>query len=131
MRAATAFALGVLMSVTGFARTQHGSVCVAPIPEEPPSTAGTPELFCHSGKLSLRIDGLPAMPWPHKDSFKFASLDVDRTHIVVVLCDGKPQQSFRFRFSEYKRSELCLFINDLYQTAQLWEAKRSPWCRCK
>src|SRR5262249_18851918 len=131
MRAAAALALGVLVCLSGFAGTQPGSVCVAPIPEEPPSTAGTPELFCHSGKLSLKIDGLPAMPWPHKDSLQFASLNPSRTHKVLVLCDGKPQQSFRFRFSEYKGDELCLFVNDLYQTAQLWEAKRSPWCRCK
>jgi hypothetical protein len=131
MRAATTLALSVLVCMTGFAGTQPGSLCVAPIPEEPPSTAGTPELFCHSGKLSLRIDGLPAVQWPQKDSFKFASLDFNRTHKVVVLCDGKAQQSFRFRFSEYKSNELCLFVNDLYQTAQLWEAKRSPWCRCK
>jgi|SRR5215472_4398310 len=130
MRAATALALSVLVCLTGFGRTQPGSLCVAPIPEEPPSTAGTPELFCHSGKLSLRIDGLPTTPWPRSDSFKFSSLELDRTHRVVVLCDGKAQQSFRFRFSEYKSNELCLFINDLYQTAQLWEAKRSQWCRC-
>ena len=44
----------------------------------------------------------------------------------MVLCNGKPQQSFRFRFSEFKTKELCLFINDLYQTAQLWEARKSP-----
>jgi hypothetical protein len=49
----------------------------------------------------------------------------------MVLCDGKPQQSFRFRFSTFKSNRLCLFINDLYQTVQLWKLKESPWCKFK
>jgi len=28
-------------------------------------------------------------------------------------------------------SDLCLFINDLYQTAQLWRPRDARWCKCK
>jgi len=88
-------------------------------------------LFCGSGKLSLRIDTLQAVPWPNKKSLKIEDLDLTSRHRVVISCDGKPQQSFRFRFSEFKTGDLCLFINELYQTAQLWEPKQAPWCKCR
>jgi len=101
------------------AESEHGSVCVAPVPPEPPSTAATEELFCHSGNLSLKIDKQQVIPWPHKESLRIEALDLTQRHRVVVLCDGKPQQSFGFRFSEFKTKRLCLFINDLYQTVQL------------
>ena len=42
----------------------------------------------------------------------------------MISCDGKPQQSFSFRFAELKTNDLCLFINDLYKTAQLREAPK-------
>jgi hypothetical protein len=110
--------------------SDRGSVCVAPVPATPPSTAATPELACHSGNLSLKIDKQQTIPWPQKESIKIEGLDPTLRHRVTVMCDAKPQQSFTFRVSEFKR-EPCLFINDLYQTAQLWESKQSPWCKCK
>jgi len=48
-----------------------------------------------------------------------------------VFCDGKPQQSFTFRFAEYGADHLCLFINRLYQTAQLWRPREARWCKCQ
>jgi hypothetical protein len=58
-------------------------------------------------------------------------LDISARHRVVVYCDKKPQQSFSFRFSEFKAKRLCLFLNDLYETVQLWEPSQAPWCKCK
>ncbi len=129
--AAIALLIASLVSPALSAESERGSVCVAPIPKGPPRTAATPDLFCGSGKLSLRIDTLQAVPWPNKKSLKIEDLDLNFPHRVVISCDGKPQQSFKFRFSEFKTRELCLFINDLYQTAQLWEPKQAPWCKCK
>jgi len=130
-QAAVALLIAFLVSPAGSAEPERGSVCVAPIPKEPPRTAATPDLFCSSGKLSLKIDSLQAVPWPNQKSLKIGDLDLNSAHRVVVLCDGKPQQSFKFRFSEFKTGRMCLFINDLYQTAQLWEPRRAPWCKCK
>ena len=53
------------------------------------------------------------MTWPTKDGIHI-DLDVSATHRVVVFCNGKPQQSFKFRFAEFKSAKLCLFLNDLY-----------------
>jgi len=127
----TAFAVSIafLLIPVSDAQTVQGSVCVAPVPVEPPTTAA-PGQGC-SGNLSLKIDAQRGVPWPHKESLKIEHLDLDQRHRVTVLCDGKPLQSFRFSFSEFKTKELCLFINDFYQTVQLWESRQSPWCKCK
>jgi len=89
-----------------------------------------PGLYCDSSKVSLKIDA-QLVPAPIKQSVKIAGLDPAARHRVIVLCGGKPQQSFTFRFSEFKSHDLCLFLNDLYKTAQLWERKQCPWCKCK
>jgi hypothetical protein len=119
---------------------ETGSVCIAPVFENP-DRMSAPGLFCESGKLSLKIDTQQAIPFPliseqHgtyriEKSVKLDALDTGTRHRVVVYCSGKPQQSFTFRFSDFKTSQLCLFLNDLYKTAQLWGAKESPWCKCK
>ena len=112
------------------ADTPKGSVCISPVPEKPiPMSA--PGLNCASGKLSFRIDAIPETPWPVRESIKIGDLDLGGRHRVTIMCDSKPQQSFRFRYSEYEKTKLRLFINDLYKTAQLWEDKDSPWCKCR
>jgi hypothetical protein len=108
------------------------SLCVAPVAQLPPSTAATPDLFCSSGKLSIKLDDRTPQPWPRTTGLKIGDLDSRARHTVVVQCDAKPQQSFRFAFSELGSTDLCLFINDLYQTVQLWPRSQSPKsCRCE
>jgi hypothetical protein len=106
------------------------SMCVARVPAQPPVTSA-PGLLCESGRLSLQVGAQPSIPWPQTDGVRIELPAAGRSYRVTVLCDGKPQQSFRFRFSEFKSKDLCLFINDFYQTIQRWEAGRSPWCKCK
>ena len=108
------------------------SVCVAPLPmTAAESPTGTPELSCKTREYSLTIDGQRTITWPKSESLTIDDLSISGRHRVVVLCHGKPQQSFTFRFSNYKGKKLCLFFNDLYWTVQLWEANRTPWCKCK
>ena len=122
------FAAGICQA---FGSDTQGSICVAPIPPGPQRTADIPEHFCSSGKLSFRIDSEPASLFPHKASKKIESLDISAKHQVIIFCDDKSHQSFTFQFETFQSTDLCLFINDLYQTAQLWERKASPWCKCK
>lgn len=112
------------------AQDQPRSLCVAPLPMDAPQAAETPGLWCSPEKLSLQIDKLDRIPWPRAKCVRIEGLDASVQHKVTVLCDRKPQQSFRFRFSEYKSKEPCLFLNDLYKTVQLWEPKGAPWCKC-
>jgi len=130
MRAKSIALLGVLLLGAGnSAESESGTVCVAPHPEGP--TRDRKGSLCASGQLSLKIDDQQAAPWPVKESLKIGGLDLAVSHLVVIACAGKAQQSFKFRFSEFRSKKLCLFVDDFYRNAQLWEDKQSPWCKCK
>ena len=90
---------------------------VAPNKAERPQTC-TPGL-CDPGKLSLRIDGGAIQPWPPSTVLIIDGLSITGRHRVVVYRADKAQQSFSFRFSDYKSPNLCLFLDDMYWTAQL------------
>lgn len=130
-RTAAVIALSLSFCSISPAQSEGGSMCIAPISKEWPATAGAPDLACSPSKLSVRIDTPKTFAWPTKKSVMIDGLDLSARHRVVVYCDGKPQQSFSFRFSEFKAKQLCLFLNDLYKTVQLWEPSQAPWCKCK
>jgi hypothetical protein len=110
------------------AQSDTASLCVAP------STAETPQRcspgLCASGSLSLKLDDQPVMPWPKSQSLRIDGLSSTAKHRVIIYRAGKAQQSFKFDFSDFKSNEACLFLNDLYWTAQLWEPNKAPWCKC-
>jgi len=47
-------AILLFISTALFAQDKPGAICVAPIPHEPPSTAGTPELLLQVGELLIQ-----------------------------------------------------------------------------
>ena len=125
-----------LLGLTILTGSLHGqsetrSLCVAPNSAETPQRCGGAPGLCASDKLSLRIDHFSVQPWPKSESMKIDGLSVAARHRVVIYRAGKAQQSFTFRFSEFKSPSPCLFLNDLYWTAQLWEPKDAPWCKCR
>jgi hypothetical protein len=109
------------------AQQQVGGICVRPARVD--AERGPMVNPCTSGNFSLQIDGGPVKPWSKTQAVRIPDLNMTAKHRVIVYCDGKPHQSFTFRFSEFTSTELCLFINDLYHTVQLWN--RSPLCKCK
>lgn len=112
------------------AQGRPGSICVAPIPlpADQPSALYGPIMF-NRATLSVRIDHETPILWPNKDGVKIPDLDTKQSHLVTVLSDGKPIQSFRFRFSNFKTSNLCLSFDGF--PPDLRDAKQAPWCRCK
>ena len=124
----TVFAIGVSCPCL-HGQADTGLLCVAPNSAEMPQRCA-PGL-CAGGELSLKVDGRPVQPWPKSESMKIAGLSTSEQHRVVIYRAGKAQQSFKFRFPQNKPANLCLFLNDLYWTAQLWEPKSTPWCKCK
>jgi hypothetical protein len=103
-----------------------GTLCVAPAVMDP--DRGPMVNDCASRNFSFRIDDGPKTPWSKTSSVHIERLDLTTKHRVTVYCGGKRHQSFVFRFTDYKSRELCLFLNDLYQTVQLWD--HGPWCKC-
>ena len=112
-------------------QSEKRSLCVAPNSAETPQRCGGAPGLCASGELSLRIDHSSVQGWPKSKSMRIDGLSSTGRHRVVIYRARKAQQSFTFRFSEFKSSMPCLFLNDLYWTAQLWEPKEAPWCKCK
>jgi hypothetical protein len=122
----------VLVFVNPAFSAETGSICLAPVVDQnPPLTFVPPGAPCDAAKLSVRIDTQRSVAWPVNGNVNMGDLDASVTHRVVILCNGKSQQSFRFRFADFETRKLCLFINDLYKTVQLWDSKRTPWCRCR
>jgi hypothetical protein len=57
-------------------------------------------------------------------------------HSVIIRADEQVLQSFdvhfdRVAFGNPARPDLCLFVNDLYLTWQLWPVEKTgDWCPC-
>ena len=125
------------------AQEGSGMLCVAPLPKPVCSAdvclSGAEGFSCASGNASVKVDSRKPMPLPKKESMSLSGLELNASHRVVLLCNGKPNQSFRFRFSELpfehasaKKDKACLFVNDLYGWVQLMPlVKPTPWCKCK
>lgn len=64
--------------------------------------------------LMFSIDNGEKAPWPQKTGLKIEDLSLEEKHLIVVYSGGKPIQSFRFRFADYKENELCLLFPSGY-----------------
>jgi hypothetical protein len=129
-----AVTLVLLFSISGAAQRVTGSVCVAARIDDPfwkePATLPNGEINSH--RLKVRVDTRPVEEWPQRKSIKIERLDTSERHLLVVLdSSGKPIESVRFKFSEYKSTDLCMTY-DGYQGIGLQEvSRRTPWCKCR
>ena len=129
-----AVTLILLISHHANAQQATGSVCVAARADDPffkePVTLPNGQTNSHG--LRVKIDKRPATAWPERESLKIDGLDPSERHVLVVLSsDGKPIESVRFKFSEFKSTELCMAY-DGYQGIGLQDTtRRTPWCKCR
>ena len=121
----------LLLAASATADPETGSVCVASRTDDPWWKVAPPAATNTRG-FRVKIDKRSAEPWPQRASLKLDGLDLDDVHLLVILDGaGKPVESVRFRFSTFRRADLCMSY-DGYQGVQLQEAtKRTPWCKCK
>ena len=84
-----------------------------------------------ANRLLSRVEPVypPEAQTEHIAGVVISGLDATARHRVIIYRAGKPQQSFGFNFSDLKSNRACLFLNDLYWTAQLWNPKQAPWCK--
>ncbi len=121
-----ALLIGFLFSKALSAQTTGGTICVVPNSAEPP-TLISPGGSYNPATLLVKIDKREAVPWPHKKSIKIEGLDLKERHLIVLISDGEPIQSFRFRFAGYNVS----ISFDGYQGVQLKNADGHPGCKCQ
>jgi hypothetical protein len=129
-----AVTLVLLGSISGAAQRGTGSVCVAARIDDPfwkePATLPNGEINSHG--LKVRVDGRPVEEWPQRKGLKIDGLDISERHLLVVLDSrGKPIESVRFKFADYKSTDLCITY-DGYQGIGVQDAtRRTPWCKCR
>ena len=89
------------------ADAKEGMLCVIP---DPPGCCRMITVPFDLKTLMFRIDNREKTPWPQKTGLKIEGLSLAEKHLVVVYSDGKPIQSFRFRFPN-NETELCLLFD--------------------
>jgi hypothetical protein len=85
---------------------------------------------CQPEQLSWKIDTRKAVRWSQETAVEIVGLNADQRHLVAVICDWKPLEAFKFRFSEFKDKDLCLYF-DSWEGAQVVEGKRASGYTCK
>ncbi len=123
--AAVIVLLGLLSALRTSAEPKTGMLCVIP---NPPGCCNLRTIPFELKTLMFRIDDGNKTPWPQKAGLKVEALSLGEKHLVVVYSDGKPIQSFRFRFTDYKETEFCRLF-DGYGGRGLRHMSKS--CGCK
>jgi hypothetical protein len=123
--AAVVALLGLLSALPTPAEPKTGMLCVIP---DPPGCCNRVTIRFDLNTLMFRIDNGNKTQWPQKVGLKVEGLSLGEKHLVVVYSGGKPIQSFRFRFTDYNESELCLLF-DGYGGPDLRHMSKS--CGCK
>jgi len=117
--------LALLLLATGLAAgAGRGSVCIAALPEQDDRHARISPLASRSGELpfeepeadrttgkptTVRIDSLEAVPVSDRNAVKVSGLAFDKRHLVAIRSAGMAVASFRFRFQDYGKPDLCLW----------------------
>ncbi|ANM29868.1 hypothetical protein ABI59_10190 [Acidobacteria bacterium Mor1] len=85
---------------------------------------------------SVRIGRREPIELDYESVHWVEGLDLQPKHDVVIYADGVPLESWSFRFSDYTfknrgKPDLCLFLEPLYLSWQLWRVERTEdWCPC-
>ena len=110
-----------------------GRLCLtaAPTPTPGPkslanATGGLPDVT-----YFVQVDGGPPIELSRSAGRWVSGLETEESHLVVIRAGAKRTASFRFRFATDEPAELCLFLNPLYETWQVWPDDRCPWCKCE
>jgi hypothetical protein len=121
--AAIVLLASLLSALSTSAEPKTGMLCVNP---GPPGCYERITVPFDLKTLMFRIDS-GKKTWPRRMGFKIEGLSLAEKHFVVVHSAGKPIQSFRFRFTDYNETELCLLF-DGYGGPDLRHMSKS--CHC-
>jgi len=123
-----------MFSLADFVQAQNtGSVCIAKFnaPASGQKTLGNPTGGDSFHEYKIQIGDKTAFG-SYDEGVKISGLSVRKKYFLKIFRDGDLVQSFGFRFDDkLKNLKYCLWLKDLYQTWQLWEAGKSSACSCK
>ena len=104
---------------------QNGSLTIFTVPETWSKYVG-PGRHCESSKLSVRIDNGDTVRWPRKQRVQIQNLALNQSHLVIARCGGKHLQAVRFRFSDFKSTNVCASY-DVYGGIYLFDYTTRGW----
>lgn len=104
---------------------ENGSLTIFTVPDTWSKYVG-PGKYCESSKLSVRIDKGDTVQWPRKEGVQVKYLALHQSHLVTARCGGKPLQAVRFRFSDFKSTNLCVSY-DVYGGIYLFDYTKQGW----
>src|SRR5262245_59591651 len=106
--------------------TETGVVCVSavPKPNSEPISLGNPDGGGRSFNYVIQIASRKIAASTER-TVAIDGLSLNKTHLVIILRDGKVVESFRFNFAKEGGNHLCLWYKSLYETWSLWPAKSS------
>ena len=129
----------IAFAVATAAGPTRGRVCLAPLIKETAKQETVPWQRLgdsDSTNYSVRVDERHVVSLSLVKASWIRDLDLNSEHSLVILADGNPVESFKFRFDDVNfrdptRPDLCLFVNSLYLTWQLWRVEQTgDWCPC-
>ncbi len=127
------FLTSLILLVSGFVQAQNtGSICAAKFekPKTGEKSLGNPTGGDSYHAYKIRV-GEQTIIGSYEKNVVIGGLSLKKKHSVKIYRDGELIQSFRFSFNDFESPKLCLFLKELYDTWQLWEAKKSVSCSCK
>jgi len=120
-------------SATVHAQEPTGRVCIAPAkpPTPGPKSQGNPTGENRVRQYTIQIDSLSPVQVSSTSAQLIPSIPSNGVHWVRIKGDGKLVESFKFKFSDFPSTNLCLFFNPLYETWNLRDAKQArSLCKC-
>src|SRR5438067_10430071 len=111
-----------------------GSLCVAAVQQPKPGEkfSAEPKGLYRVRVFSMQIDNQPTIRALADRGVLVGPLSLKDKHTIRIFGDGRQVESFRFKFSPYSSSELCLLYERFYQDWVLWDCKQaSAWRLCK
>jgi hypothetical protein len=126
--AALLVTVGLLLSLPTSAEPNTGVLCVIPDPPGCCTEFINSLPFFDIDTLMFRIDNGKKEAWPQKTGLKIEGLSLTEKHLVILYSGAKRVASFRFSFTYYHQTELCL----LFEGIGLPDLRpMSKLCHCK
>jgi hypothetical protein len=127
----------LIFAVQSFAE-DNGRICLAPLPVPREGIRPPWHELSENGLVDyfVKVDNRDPVQLSKSEVSWISNLSVDESHKLIVLENSVPKESFTFNFGQYEfkhftKKDLCLFVNNLYLTWQLYKVEQTGnWCPC-